>query len=759
MASLARELRNKLENTVKQARRAAETGARKVLEQHGVHHHEPYGSMSPEQRTLRNRLRAHGRQLGDRRDSQKGTQTVGRLIQECAYEHWHRMLFARFLAETDLLIEPQSGVAITLEECQDLARDEGADWLMLASVYAEQMLPQIFRKHDPVLAVTLPPETRSELEDLLKALPREVFTADDSLGWVYQFWQADAKEAVNKSEKKIGADELPAVTQLFTEDYMVLFLLHNTLGAWWAGKVLAANPSLADSAADENALRAACKVGEINWIYLRFVRDTNEDGTEGPWRPAGGAFEAWPKAAKDVTLLDPCMGSGHFLVFALPILAAFRMTEEGLGQEASIEAVLRDNLFGLEIDQRCTQIAAFNLAFTAWRIVGYRSLPRLNLACSGLSIGVSKAEWLRLADKAVAAADPDARQDLLGVEETLLTSGLEARIKNGLEGLYDLFAKAPWLGSLIDPRRVGGDIFKADFSQMAPLLGSILPTAESDDMTEMAVTAQGMAKAAELLGKQYSLVITNVPYLGRAKHDDLLSNYCEEYFPQTKADLATCFVERTISFCNKGSSVGLVTPQNWLFLGRYGPMRRRLLSDQRWNFVSILGPRAFESISGEVVNVAMLTLTEESPPADGAFFGIDAVAAPGFLQKSAEIRSGALQKTLQTDALASPDHRVVFGERASADLLGKLARGNAGMRSGDAPQFILFFGKFLKLRMVGSHSEAQRVQPSQFQAASTSYTGKMGRGDTTSMFRLKPEKGTEAGSGKPAIKSGAKEVF
>ena len=432
MASLARDLRKELEKTVKQARRVAETGARKVLEQLGVQHHEPYGSMSPEQRALRNRLRAHGRQLGDRRDPQKGMQTIGRLIQECAYEHWHRMLFARFLAETDLLIEPQSGVAITLEDCQELAREEGADWLALASEYAERMLPQIFRKDAPVLAVTLPPETRSELEDLLKALPREVFTADDSLGWVYQFWQADAKEAVNKSEKKIGADELPAVTQLFTEDYMVLFLLHNTLGAWWASKVLAERSELATTAKSEDELRDACKVGDVEWNYLRFVRDKAGNGTEGPWRPAAGSFEGWPDAAKDVTMLDPCMGSGHFLVFALPILVAFRMTEEGLGQEASVEAVLRDNLFGLEIDPRCTQIAAFNLAFAAWRRVGHRPLPQLNLACSGLAIGVTKAEWLKLAEKAVAAVDPAAKHDLLGVEKNLLTLRLEERVKNGL---------------------------------------------------------------------------------------------------------------------------------------------------------------------------------------------------------------------------------------------------------------------------------------------------------------------------------------
>ena len=146
-----------------------------------------------------------------------------------------------------------------LDEVQELAREKATDWLELASDYAERMLPQIFRKDDPVLDIALPPETRSELEDLLKGLPKAVFEADDSLGWVYQFWQAEKKDEVNKSEVKIGADELPAVTQLFTEDYMVLFLLHNTLGAWWAGKVLARNPNLATSAANEDALRAACQ--------------------------------------------------------------------------------------------------------------------------------------------------------------------------------------------------------------------------------------------------------------------------------------------------------------------------------------------------------------------------------------------------------------------------------------------------------------------------------------------------------------------
>ena len=238
------------------------------------------------------------------------------------------MLFARFLAESQLLIEPESGMAISLDDCRELAQEKNIDWLQLASQFAVGMLPQIFRTGDPVLEISLPPETRQELEGLLKSLSHEVFVADDSLGWVYQFWQTKRKYQVNKSERKIGADELAAVTQLFTEDYMVLFLLHNTLGAWWAGKVLASNSKIASQAKDEDELRAACSVGGYEWTYLRFVRE----GGKGPWRPAAGTFDGWPRVARDLKILDPCKGSGHFLVTALPILVAIRMGEEGLSR-------------------------------------------------------------------------------------------------------------------------------------------------------------------------------------------------------------------------------------------------------------------------------------------------------------------------------------------------------------------------------------------------------------------------------------------
>lgn len=662
MVTLSKDLRRILESTVKEARRVAEEGARKAIESLAVHHHEPWTGLSPEQRTLRNRLRAHGRQVGDKRDERRGTQTIDRLVTECAYEHWHRMLFARFLAENNLLIEPSTGVAITLQECQELARERSEDWLEMASGFAEGMLPQIFRQDDPVLDVTLPAETRSRLEDMLKALPSDVFLADDSLGWVYQFWQAERKDEVNRSERKIGADELPAVTQLFTEDYMVLFLLHNTLGAWWAGKVLAAKPELARSARSEDELRTACAVGSIEWTYLRFVRE----GEDGPWKPAAGTFDGWPKEAKDITLLDPCMGSGHFLVFALPILVAFRMAEEGLSEEAAIEAVLRDNLFGLEIDLRCTQIAAFNLALAAWRRVGYRYLPSMHLACSGLGVAVRKEDWISLAPKS-------------------------DRMQAGMERLYHLFQNAPVLGSLINPRILKGNLLTAEFRDLQPLMGQALKMEITDEIHELAVTAKGIAEAAEILAMQFTLVATNYPFLLAGKQESVLKQFTEDHYPAAKNELATCFLSRSLELMQTAGTQAVVISHAWLFMTTYEQLRRKLLEETSFQILTRLGARAFETISGEVVQVALLVVTKRKPTLSTMITELDAGDLKDADAKNLCTMNGALTVENQFDILKNPEARFTLGKKVSANLLGKWADSYIGLQTSDNPRFLQQF--------------------------------------------------------------------
>ena len=326
------------------------------------------------------------------------------------------------------------------------------------------------------------------------------------------------------------------------------------------------------------------------------------------WRPAAGAFDAWPEDLGELRVLDPCCGSGHFLVAALSMLVPMRMEQEGLATRDAVDAVLRDNLHGLEIDPRCVALAAFALALIAWgwpEAGGYRPLPELNLACSGLAPNATREEWSTLAEHAAAAGGMSPERDLFGVEETLLS----APLRGSLDNLHELFRQAPLLGSLIDPRAVKADMFCGDYESVRELFAAVLDQerAADDEQTERAVVARGMARAAELLAGGYHLVITNVPYLARRKQDEPLRAFCKRHYDVAKNDLATVFLERCLSLCEEGGAASLVLPQNWLFLSSYRKLRAKLLKKERWQLLARLGPKGFQTPMWDF-NVMLLCL-------------------------------------------------------------------------------------------------------------------------------------------------------
>ncbi len=651
MKTLSTEHRRQLERTVVVARDIAESGAQGALEAIAAHHHEPYSHMTGEQRKLRNRLRAHARHLGDRVDARSGAHTIDRLVHECAYEHWHGMLFARFLAENHLLIEPEIGVAITLDECEELAKEEGIDKWALAARFAHRMLPQVFRPDHPVFEVQLAREYRLKLEGLVEVLPAEVFTATDSLGWVYQFWQTKKKDEVNRSEVKIGADELSAVTQLFTEPYMVQFLLHNSLGAWWVSR----HPD------------KACPVD------LKYLRRTENR------EPAAGTFVDWPDNLSEFRLLDPCCGSGHFLVAAFLMLVPMRMALEGLDAAKVADAVLRENIHGLELDQRCVNIAAFALALEAWRFPdagGFRALPKLNLAWCGQPVAGKKEQWLALAKG-------------------------KPRLEAGMAALYETFHDAPTLGSLIDPARtVSDDLLTAGFEELRPLLEKALcEHAGEAESEETAIAALGLSEATRLLGNHYQLVVTNAPYLKRGKQSNRLRKFTEGRYPKAKNDLANIFLDRCLEFSTlqDGGVTQIVMPQNWLFLTGYKAQRESLLKEVTWELLARLGPGAFETISGEVVNIILLTLTRTQPKSGHRLRGIDAASRRTWIQKAEMLRDGEVVDINQENQLRNPDARFSFQDRNSTRLLADMADYGKGSTTGDRLRFLLHFWEFPRI--------------------------------------------------------------
>ena len=663
MPSLSTDLRKLLENAIPDVRLAAENAARAALTTLAVDRPEPFASLSVEQRRLRNALRAKARQLG------AGSQVDGLapLVEEIAYQQWHRLVFAAFLAENGLLMHP-SGVAVTLGDCAELAAEEDEpDAWAAAARYTSGMLPGIFPPDEPSVQVRFAPEGRQELERLLESLPAAVFQSDDALGWMYQFWQSRKKEEINRSERKIGGADLPPVTQLFTEDYMVRFLLENSLGAWWAARH-PDSPLIQEWEYLRWADQAADQTSEVSSDQISEVSETSEILRT----PAAGAFPGWPQRAAEVTLMDPCCGSGHILVRGFHMLRKMRMEEEGLGAAEAAEAVLRDNLFGLEIDPRCTQIAAFALALEAWKVSdgarpNYRPLFVPSVACSGIPVQGQLENWLRLA-------------------------GDDQALRYALERLHNLFKNAPDLGSLISPSDLPLDeqMFTAGYNRVLPLLEDALAKEQSDNdptTTMFGKVAEGVTRALKFLSGKYTLVVTNVPYLTSRKQANILKEHCNKFFPDSKSDLSTVFLERINSFVWENGAYAVVTPQNWLFLGSYRKLREKYLRKQSWQIVANLGPSAFETIGGHVVKVALLVFANTIPTSDHHFIGFDVVRNNTPQGKALELQNGCHQILAQKAQFINPDARIILNPPSTTELLHNYADSYWGIGTGDIARF------------------------------------------------------------------------
>lgn len=629
-----------LESVCVEARGVAEVACGVVIAALGVVEARVPSFLGEDDRVLRRGLRAKSRQLGDVAGS------VDLLVAECAFEQWHRLLFARFLAENGLLIHPEFGAPVSIVECGELAEGLGEpDGWSVAARFAAEILPGIFRLDDPCVQLRLAPEGRLEIERLVAGLPAEIFLADDALGWVYQYWQKDKKDEVNASERKIGGADLGPVTQLFTENYMVRFLLENSLGAWWAAR----HP-------DSPLLK--------DWEYLRF----DDDGA-----PAAGGFNGWPDHVGDVTVMDPCCGSGHFLVEAFEMLWQMRVEEEGLDPVAAQDAVLRDNLFGLELDPRCVQIAMFAVALQAWKTGGgWRELPTPNIACSGIPVKAPVEEWKALADG-------------------------DQRLENALVRLHILFRDADTLGSLIDPKRaieitdssgLQTSFEDVDWDEIAPLLSNVLSQEKNDPaIAVLGADAAGIARATNYLSRQYTLVATNVPYLKRANQSSGLRDYLSKFWQNAQADLATGMQSR---WEIRAITSTIVSPQNWLTGARYRAFRENTLFSMQLCLTAWLGAGSFRSISGEVVQPILLIMNAQIPSEPSSYI-LDVSSWRGADAKAVALRHVVGFDVSQQVFGSNPDQRILPAVLSSLPRLDLVANAWQGIASSDYPRFGRYF--------------------------------------------------------------------
>ena len=411
----------------------------------------------------------------------------------------------------------------------------------------------------------------------------------------------------------------------------------------------------------------------------------NQDGSATVWTPAAGTFAAWPQHLRELKTLDPCCGSGHFLVSALLMLAPMRMALEGLSAREAVDAVLRENLHGLEIDRRCVELAAFALALTAWRFPdagGYRPLPELQIACSGLSVSVAKEEWKGLAlDK--------------------------HNLRIALDWMYETFRDAPVLGSLLDPAKTSAAKI-VQWDELAQTLQQALSQEQSDEQHEAGVVAQGLAKAATLLADKYHWVITNVPYLSRGKQSDILRDFCEEHYLAAKNDLATVFLDRCLELCFKNGTSCIVIPQNWLFFTGYKKFREKLLKNDTWHIIARLGAQSFQTPMWDY-NVQLISISRGIIDAQtndlfvnrrlqSWIHGIDVSDSHSVEDKVTSITKSIIYRVEKAKQMQNPDSRIAFTDFSNESWLSAIADYGKGSTTGDAPRFLLHFWEFPEIR-------------------------------------------------------------
>lgn len=626
--------RRHLDKVVQRARSAAELAASDALQALSVADPSRPAYLTDDDNALRLSLREKARQLGD--DTGRSGADLTGLVRDVAYEQWHRLLFARFLEVNGLLRHPEfRDTALSFDDCDDLADDLGEpDGWSVAARFASEILPGVFRLDDPAVQVRFAAERRLELEEILLSVPDEVFITEDALGWVYQFWQTAEKQRVNEAGVKIGGADLSPVTQLFTEHYMVRFLLENSLGAWWSAR----HPEspLIDS-----------------WEYLRRL----DDGT-----PAAGTFVEWPNTAEEVTVMDPCCGSGHFLVAMFGMLWRMRAEEEGLSPADAQDAVLRENLHGLELDPRCTQLATFNVALEAWKQGGFRDLPAPQVACSGVPVRGAQTDWEKLA-------------------------GDDDELRKVTSRLHSLFREADTLGSLIDPQpAINGDgrLFGRDLSvgvvwdEIRTVLAEALVRERRMDAV-LGHAADDVVHAAGLLGRDYTLVATNPPFLSASRQADGLRQRISETGSAASGNLAYTMWRRW-----KRSDRAFVLPQNWRFQVSYTALRKEVLSQNEHHLVAALGVDGFTTSMWDFHT----DLVVSSKSDVRVVSSVDASAGQKPNEVAVLLACAKLVEASAESQIANPDHRITMKTIDRTALLSAIAKSVQGIATGDNPRYI-----------------------------------------------------------------------
>ncbi|MBX9762030.1 MAG: BREX-1 system adenine-specific DNA-methyltransferase PglX [Pseudomonadaceae bacterium] len=581
-------------------------------------------------------------------------------MEQAAYSWFNRLCAIRYMELKDYLdhgrrvLSAADGSAATpqiLDDCLDIdlpgldkqriaelkldgTKDEELyRELLLAQCHAlHQAMPFLFEAVDDATELLLPDnltKTDSLIRELVSAIPEEDWANIEIVGWLYQFYISEKKDQV--IGKVVKSEDIPAATQLFTPNWIVKYMVQNSLGAQW----LATYP--------DSPLKAQMD------YYIEPAEQTDEVKAQL------AAITPESLNPEELTLIDPASGSGHILVEAYDLLKAIYL-ERGYRQRDVAQLILQKNLFGLDIDSRAAQLTGFSLMMKG------------------------RADDRRLFERGV-KLNVMALVDSVGFDAEVVANGLKLA-DYGLQ-LGDLTE----LGRLFEHGTTFGSLIQVpeELAKKLPAMKQ-LSKATSQDMfvTDELKRLWPLVQQAELLASKYDAVVANPPYMGKRGMNSQVKTFAKAYFTEARSDLFACFIERGLSLTRRDGHLGMVTMQSWMFLSSFEQMRDRLLRESTISTMAHLGARAFGSISGEVVQATTFVLQNRTPgDYKPVFFRL---LDGGEQEKRSALGSGSnrFDSTAQIEFKKIPGSPVAYW--VSADLMERFASENQISDFADARQ-------------------------------------------------------------------------
>ena len=579
----------------------------------------------PDQRTREVAIAVIEREVGGGASRAEAAETF---VRDSAFTFLNRAVGLRCLeARGLLLVDGQPETVFTLDPARNASslywrvrnelpaatspRDVWRETLRRAGEAVSQQVRVLFDPQSEFAALFPQQATVQKVAEALNApeVPAAAYLQDEFVGWVYQYYNTREKQKVYDKLAKGGKierpEELAAATCLYTERYMVDYLLQNTLGALWVEM----HP---DSQLPKQ------------WPY--YVQPP--EGEPKVVRPA--------KPLRDVTLLDPAPGSGHFLVRAFDLLVAMYREEGREAEEEIPHLILERNLHGIDIDLRAVQLAALTLFLKGCALAGPGFRPRrLNLVP---------------ADVLLPGEEPP--------QAYLARFKGDRELVDLVKGIWRGLKNARTFGSLLHPERavdevvrrrreedrrkypllqrddVHWDRWKNDL--LAGLQDEFEREAQSADLGQRLFgkeAAKGVS-LVEALGIRYDVVVANPPYAGTGNLGDQMKSFISKDYKEGGRDLYSAFIVRCLDFCLANGYVGMVTQQGWMFQSSLGKLRQRALQKTTVTTLSHLGPRAFEEISGEVVNTVLFCVRAVPPAQNHRLVAFRLIGAGSPAEKS-----------------------------------------------------------------------------------------------------------------------------